>query len=134
MIRDLLVPAVQQAFPDKLFVVSSTPHPVLKLGSGCTDVGDLAIYDDGQEATVSITEITHGHFGPNDENLTRDEIDAQVTEDVICFLHALFSDHVLLYRTPERNMGGWSIFEDAPNPDELVAGREYFLWSGPYKK
>ena len=78
MIRDLIVPAVQEAFPHKLFVVSSPPEPVLKLGSGCTDIGDLAIYDDGQEATVSITEITHGHFHPNDESLTQDQIDANV--------------------------------------------------------
>ncbi len=134
MIRDLIVPAVQEAFPDKLFVVSCPPEPVLRLGSGRTDIGDLAIYDDGQEATVSITEITHGHFHSSDESLTQDQIDAHVTEDVICFLHALFSDHVLLYRTPSRNMGGWSIFEEAPDPDYSVTGREYFLWSGPCKR
>ncbi len=132
MIRDRLIPAVKEAFPDKPFVFSSPPDPVVTLPSGCAGIGDLMIYDDGEEATVCITEITHGHFNPYDANLSQDQVDQKVTEDVIGFLRSLFSDHVLLYRTPSRGMGGWYVFEDAPNEDAIVEGREYFLWSGPY--
>jgi hypothetical protein len=133
MIRDLLIPAVKEAFPDKPFLFSAPPDPVIKLPLGFKEIGDLAIYDDGEEATVCITEITHGHFNPYDATLSQSQVDQMVTGDVIAFLRDLFSDHVLLYRTPNRGMGGWSIFSGAPNEDALVEGREYFLWSGPYR-
>ena len=61
MIRDHLIPAVKEAFPDKPFLFSSPPNPIIRLPSGCTGIGDLAIYDDGDNALVCFTEITHGH-------------------------------------------------------------------------
>jgi hypothetical protein len=134
MIRDFLIPAVKEAFPGKPFVFASPPDPVIKLPSGLKEIGDLAIYDDGEEATVCITEITHHHFNPYDASLSQAQVDQAVTEYVIDFLRDLFSDHVLLYRTPNRGMGGWSIFNGVPNDDALVDGREYFLWSGPYRR
>ena len=134
MIRERLIPAVKAAFPGRAFGFSAPPEPIVKLASGSPEIGDLAIYDEGEEATVCITEITHGHFNPYDASLTQDQIDNRVTEDVVEFLRALFSDHVLLYRTPSRSMGGWSIIDAPPDLKELAEGREYFLWSGPYKR
>ena len=133
MIRERLVPALRETFPDRPFVFSSPPDPIARLPSGCPEIGELAIYDDGHEATVCITQITHGHFNPYDTNLTQEQIDQQVTEDVIDFLRSLFSDHILLYRTPSRSMGGWATLDTTPNPNQLAKGREYFLWSGSYK-
>ena len=137
MIRDRLIPAVTGAFPDKPFLFSSPPDPIIRLPSGHSEIGDLAIYDDGEEATVCITEITHGHFNPYDPSLSQDQVDHWdhfAIETVVAFLRSLFSDHVLLYRTPTRSMGGWYVFEDAPNEDIFVQGREYFVWSGPYRR
>ncbi len=134
MIRDRLIPALKEAFPDKPFLFSSPPDPISRLPSGFAEIGDLAIYDDGMEATVCITEITHGHFNPYDVSLSQDQVDQKVAEYVIAFLRDLFSDRVLLYRTPTRGMGGWCVFEDAPKEDAFVEGREYFVWSGPYPK
>ena len=105
MIRDRLIPAVQEAFPDKPFLFSSPPDPIIRLPSGLAEIGDLAIYDDGEEATVCITEITHGHFNPYDASLSQDQVDEKVTEDVLAFLRDLFSDRVLLYRTPYAGHG-----------------------------
>lgn len=132
MIRDRLIPAIKEAFPEKAFVFASPPDPVVRLQSGSVELGELAIYDDGEEATVCISEITHSHFNPYDASLSQDQVDQMVTEGVVDFLRSLFSDHVLLYRTPSRGMGGWSILGGVPNEDAIVEGREYFLWSGPY--
>jgi hypothetical protein len=131
MIRDRLIPAVREAFPDKPFLFSSPPDPIIRLPSGLAGIGDLLICDHGEEATVYITEITHGHFNPYDASLTQDQVDQKVTEDVVAFLRDLFSDRVLLYRTPSRGMGGWHVFSGVPNEVALVQGREYFVWSGP---
>lgn len=134
MIRDYLIPAVREAFSDKAFSFSTPPHPIIRLPSGCDQIGNLEIYDDGDEATVCLTEITHGHFNLYDSNLSQEEVDRRVTKDVISFLRELFSDHVLLFRGPSRGSGGWRLFRDVPNDRDFVGGREYFLWSGPFGK
>jgi hypothetical protein len=134
MIRDRLIPAVKETFPDKPFSFGEPPDPIIKLSSGHAEIGELAIYDDGEEATVCITEITHGHFNPCDPSLGQDEVDQKVTEEVVGFLRDLFSDRVLLYRTPSRSMGGWMLFRDASDKTMFVEGRECFLWSGPYRR
>ena len=95
------------------------------------EIGDLHIYDDGDRATVIITGITHGDFGVYDENLNTEEKEQIITEDVISFLVTLFSDRVVLYRTFSKGMGGWTVIEQGVKDIEFVAGREYFVWSGP---
>ena len=135
MIRDLLIPAIKEAFPNLPFSFSQSSNPVAKLQPPCGEIGTLDIYDDGGEATVYITEITHGHFNPYDASLSEAQRDRLIVEDVIGFLRALFADRVLLFRTPGqgiRGIGGWQRLDISPKPPVLNPEREYFLWSGPY--
>ena len=131
MIRDHLVPAVKEVFPNLAFKISPTSNPIISLSSSLAEIGDLHIYDDGDQATVIITGITHGDFGVYDENLNTEEKEQIITEDVISFLVTLFSDRVVLYRTSSKGIGGWTVIEQGVKDIEFVAGREYFVWSGP---
>jgi hypothetical protein len=132
MIRDHLTAAIKESFPSLPFSFSQSSNPVATLQSPFAEIGKLEIYDDGDEATVSISEITHGHFNPYDTSLSETQRDQQIVEDVISFLRALFDDKVLLFRTPSRGMGGWLRLDLSPKPPTFSSGREYFLWSGPY--
>jgi hypothetical protein len=131
MIRDHLIPAVKEVFPSLAFKISPSSNPIISLSSSSAEIGDLHIYDDGDQATVIITGITHGDFGVYDENLNAEEKEQIITEDVISFLVTLFSDRVVLYRTSSKGMGGWTVIEQGVKDIEFVAGREYFVWSGP---
>jgi hypothetical protein len=131
MIRDHLVPAVKEVFPNLGFKISPASNPIMSLSSSSAEIGDLHIYDDGDKATLIITGITHGDFGVYDENLTTAEKEQIITEDVISFLVTLFSDRVVLYRTSSKGMGGWTVIEQGVKDIEFVMGREYFVWSGP---
>ena len=131
MIRDYLVPAVREVFPNLAFKISPTSNPIISLSSSSAEIGDLHIYDDGDQATVIITGIAHGDFGVYDENLNTEEKEQIITEDVVSFLVTLFSDRVVLYRTSSKGMGGWTLIEQGVKDIEFVAGREYFVWSGP---
>ena len=91
----------------------------------------LTIYDDGDEATVDFSEITHGHFNPYNESLSDEERWGSITESVVGFLRAVFADRVLLYRTPDRAMGGWKCLDVSSESPQRHHGCEYFLWSGP---
>ena len=131
MIRDHLVPAVTEVFPHLGFKISPTSNPIISVSSGSAEIGDLHIYDDGDQATVIITGIAHGDFGVYDENLNTEEKEQVITEDVISFLVTLFSDRVVLYRTSSKGIGGWAVIEQGVKDIEFIAGREYFVWSGP---
>ena len=72
------------------------------------------------EISVSMTKIS-----------TQKEKEQIITEDVISFLVTLFSDRVVLYRTFSKGMGGWTVIEQGVKDIEFIAGREYFVWSGP---
>ena len=71
MISDHLVPAVKEVFPNLAFKISPTSNPIISLSSSSAEIGDLHIYDDGDQATVIITGIAHGDFGVYDENSTQ---------------------------------------------------------------
>ena len=51
MIRDLLIPAVNDVFPHLQFRISASSNPIISLSSGSVEIGDLQIYDDENEAT-----------------------------------------------------------------------------------
>jgi len=112
------------------FTFSEPPHAIASLPAKYPKLGRLEIYDDGHEATVCITEITHGHFSSYDDHLTVKGREEAIAGDVTEFLEALFADRVLLYRTPSRSMGGWTRLDISSEPP--VKGREYFLWSHPF--
>ena len=132
MIRDQLIPALRESFPTESFIFSEPPQPIASLPAPYPEIGRLDIYDDGDEATVDLTEITHGHFSCYDTDTTTEQREAMITADVIDFLHALFSDQILLYRTPTRSMGGWTRLDLSPESERIRRDREYFVWTHPF--
>ena len=133
MIRDRLIPALRERFPTESFTFSEPPEPIASLPARNAALGRLEICDDGDEATVYITEVTHGHFSCYDDSLTPEQHETTITADVLDFLEALFADRVLLYRTPSRSMGGWTRLDLSPESERIRRDREYFLWSRPYQ-
>ena len=133
MIRDRLIPALQERFPSESFAFAEPPEPIASIPARYPALGRVDIYDDGTEATVDIPDVTHGHFSCYDDNLTLDQHEASITADVIDFLEALFADHVLLYRAVNRSSGGWERLDYRPKSEAIRDDREYFLWSRPYQ-
>lgn len=133
MIRDCLVPALKSEFAGWEITFDAPPQPIATFPAAQSDVGRVLVYDDGDEATVLIEKITHGHFNPYDEKLSEVQRDQTVTEDVVDFLKALFSDRVLLHAGPDGRVGGWTRLDLNDGPVELSPSERYFLWSRPYK-
>jgi len=133
VIRDCLIPALKREFSGWEITFDTPPHPVATFPAAQPAVGRVLVYDDGHEATIVIENVTHGHFNPGNENLTEDQRDETVTEEVIDFLKALFNDRVLLYSSPDKRRSGWIQFESDDGPAELSESLQYFLWSRPYE-
>ena len=133
MIREILLPALQAKFPNRGFRRDDSANDIGVFPAAHAEVGDVTIDDDGNEATVYIGEITHGHFNPYDERLSEKEIAEHVASDVVNFLDDLFADRVLLWKSPDGRSGGWRrLGED--NPYSIMDGDDItYLWSGPVK-
>jgi hypothetical protein len=131
MIRDHLVPALKQQFPQQPFIFSAHPAPIATIEAPCVEIGPLSICDDGDEVTIYIDHATHSHFGCYDENLTEEEKEKKIAEEVIEFLSALFVDRVVVFRIFRGWAGGWRMLK----PEEKSPRRSFiwqqFLWSKP---
>jgi hypothetical protein len=94
MISEILVPALLQRFPDRGIRTGVPPDPIAIFPAADARVGDVHIWDDGDEATVAIGSLTHTHFNPYDQTLSPQRVAERVTEDVIQFLKDLSSGQV----------------------------------------
>ncbi len=130
MIRDVLIPELQKRFPERGLQIDTTSNRIAAFPAALAEVGKVIIYDDGEEATVMIEHITHGHFNPYNPALSQDEVDRQVSEDVTDFLEALFEDKILLWVSPSRHAGGWQRIDSglAEHPVVPEPGH-YYVWS-----
>ena len=133
MIRDALVPVLRKRFPRIGFVFQENGEPFAKAPSPCETLGGLEIYDDGDEATVSLPQFTHSHFSPN-RRMPEIERDAWISASVVSYLDALFGDRLLLFRSPVSMQGGSQHYQEQIDVSEPVPGMEAyecFVWSGP---
>ena len=133
MIRDVLLPALQSKFPNRDFRTDDSQNAIGTFPCAHEEVGDVTIWDDGDEATVGIGDITHGHFNPYDENLTQEEVENRITQEVVAFLTDLFADRVLLWKSPDGGSGGWRILGDDGRYSIMDSNNLTYLWSGPVR-
>jgi hypothetical protein len=134
MIKDSILAELKRRFPDQSYSVGDDARTVAVFPAAHTQVGNVTIWDDGDEATVFIENITHGHFTSYDETLSKQEREKVVTEDVVDFLSELFADRVLLWTSESGRSGGWKMLQ-GQSPAELMHEKaKCFLWSGPIKR
>jgi len=132
MISDFLIPALKREFAGWEISFGSPPQPIATFPACQEAVGEVVVCDDGDEVTVYIGKITHGHFS-DDETLNREEKENSIAEDVIHFLKALFADRVLFSRNMENGENGSIMLDYNNSPIELSPSRRYFLWTKPYE-
>jgi hypothetical protein len=129
MLATHITEALRSAFPEVAFVLSSPPDPVATLDGPCAELSPLQICDDGDEATIYLGTITHGHLGCYEEGLSEDERHQQIADDVIDFVRDLFSDRVVASSALGGRIGGWrrlSPEDDTPGPSIL---KQQYVWS-----
>lgn len=128
MIADTLVPMLRERFPERGLRVETHPRLRFIFPAAHQDVGDILIYDDGDEITLHAGVFTHGHFS-NYDAITDEQKAQLISEDVVNFLTAVFADRVVFWGS-RKGGGGWRRLdigsEESPRESEYV-------WSGPTK-
>ena len=133
MITETLVPELKRRFPNARVRLMPKTGIVAVFPAAHADVGELTIYDDGDEATIEIGKITHLHVNPYSNALTRAQRDHAIASEVLAFLGRLFADRVLLCVYANGMGGGCRDIPDGVEAEGLEAGSKYYLWSGPLK-
>ena len=131
MIANVLRKAITQRLPEIEFTTPSPPGAAIVIPARHEGVGDVSIWDDGDEATLDIRNISHSHFTDYTPGISEEEAAHSISEDVIGFLEDLFADRVLLWKS-SCGGGGWRMLADGEVPQvHSDAGTQYYFWSGP---
>src|SRR5215471_15066446 len=93
-LSEKLIPKLLARFPDRGLRVHEGRQPAASFPAAHAEVGDLLIDDDGDELTITVGELTHGHFTPKDYQLPSQEKEENLIERVMEFLDEVFADQI----------------------------------------
>ncbi len=128
----MLIETVIKSLTDRfgeLLVLNPTPTAFVGFNPKHTAVGNVLIEQEGNELIVFVGDITHGHFGSYEDDLSEDERETVIASELVDFLADLFDDKILLFKA--RWGGGWSRLEDGFKENLVTGRRTWFNWSGP---
>lgn len=131
MIRNVLAPVLQKKFANKGVILHSDSNVMATFPASHPDVGDVTVWDDENEVTVGIREITHTHFETTEGSMSPSVMAQQVTADVVHFLENLFADRILLWRSWSGRSASWQLVEGSIDDVPREKTGRWFVWSGP---
>lgn len=129
--REALVADVRARFPTTQFTIIEGRPWELQINSPNPALDFVSVSYDGEEATVGVGELTHGHFNPYDASLSDQARARWVCDEVMAFLSDLLGDRVVVWSSGPQRSGGWTMLEPGTVP-ALRKGVSAHLWSGPY--
>jgi hypothetical protein len=132
VIKQALLNALASTFPRLQYQVGDSPNPIVVIKAIHPSIGDLVIWDEGDEALLSIEGVTHGHLASYDDG-TPEERTIATVKIVVEFLKDLFDDRVVLWRSFGGAVGGWKVYESRAAIPKRGLAAERFVWSGPLR-
>jgi len=128
VLSSLLLPILRKRFAGRGLVEGAPPNPCAVFPGVHPGIRGLSIYDDGDELTVCVDDLTHGHFAECDDQLPEAELERRIVDAVVEFLDALFADRVAVWG--QANIGGgWYRIDLGGSGGP--PGIPEFVWSGP---
>src|SRR4051812_32633704 len=97
MLSPMLLPILRERFPGRGLAEGAPQGPCAAFPGTHPGIRGVSIYDDGDELTLSVDDLTHDHFAEYDDQLREDERERRVVGAVVEFLDALFSDRVAVW-------------------------------------
>ena len=93
-----LKPRLSARFPDRGLRLHEGKEPVASFPAAHPEVGDLRIDEDGDELTIAVGQLTHGHFSPRNchgpAHETEEELIDRVLDCSPCLLPCPSVGHV----------------------------------------
>ena len=90
-------------------------------------VGDIEIYDDGDELTAVLGNFTHCHFSNYENGLSLEQKAERIADDAAGFLVDLFANQIVVWGS---HQGGGGFYR-VGHGQGLGKDLERYVWSGP---
>ena len=135
----MLLPILRERFPDRGLIEGNSPDPCAVFPGTHPGIRSVSIHDDGDELTLCVDDLTHGHFSEYTEGLSETEREQRIVDSAVEFLDALFADKVVVWG--RQHMGGWYRPEwGDPGRNTVIhiggagsrAAVQEFVWSRPF--
>ena len=129
-----VLPELAARFPGKGMQSHPGAAPFAIFPAVHPDVGDIEIYDDGDELTVVVGKFTHRHFSNYDQGVSQVERACRIGNDLAVFLSDLFADRIEMYGS--HLGGGGTRLRDGRSrglASKVVFGSKTYVWSGPVR-
>ena len=110
-----LLPILKERFPDMRMRSGSDAEADIVFPAAHPDVGNVEIYDEGEELTLIVERFVHVHLNSPDKT--------------VAFLTDLFADKLVLWRLIGRLAAGWHPRGQKDAKSSLFVHRA--VWSGP---
>jgi hypothetical protein len=135
-IGEILVPMLQERFPDRGMTLGSPPEPIAVFPAAHPDVGAASVWEgSGSGADIAVGDVAHDHFfNPYEEERGTPHAAEGIARNVVRFLEELFADRLLMWRSTDGRTKGWRERGDAGHTAPLVVDdRAYYtcIWSRP---
>ena len=130
---EALAADLRSRFPNTKFTIIEGRFRELRIDAPHQGLDFVTVGYDGEEATVCVGELTHGHFNPYDKSLSEEARVRWVCGEVMAFLADLMGDRVVVWSSGPQRSGGWTMLEPGITPS-LPKGVSAHLWSGPYSR
>ena len=136
--------ALEERYSESERVYDANDGPALCISARCAEVGDLKIYDDGDELTVVIGELHHCHYSAYSYEGLEDERLLKAAHEAAAYVADILTDKVQItvaYQG-ERCIGSSTTYLDPHSgPSNSVSSsladwfpietrKDCFLWSG----
>jgi hypothetical protein len=130
-LAETLIQVLHARFPGRGLRVVAEGNLCAVFPAAHPEVGDILIYDDGNEFTVELGRFTHGHFGIGSAALPEGEHAERAAEEVVEFLEPVFADEVVFWGGHDRP-GGY--FRRESGSRWRREGEPEYVWSGPLRE
>lgn len=133
MISEVLLPKLRVRFPSRNLRTDKPPCPFAIFPEIHSEVGNVEIYDDGDELTVVVGNFTHTHFSNYDDNLSKEQKAEIIAEGLCKFLEDLFADRIIMWGS-HRGLGGHYRRDCTDLSIPIEINHTKFVWSGPLER
>jgi hypothetical protein len=128
-ISETVAPRLRTKFQSDGLQLGVAPGPIATVPARCAEVGDLQIFDHGEEVIVHIGHVSHTHISAYYTSSHEERVQS-VADDLIEFVENLLSDRILFWAAGgETRQGGVVWGYTGVVPASLPKNASVFLWS-----
>ena len=132
MLREHIIRSIAESFPNRNFTLFDEANRIATLPMP-NGLGDLSIFEDGDEITFYLGEITHCHFSQEylgDNKYTPEE---ETVEEAIDFLRDLFTDRAVFYCARNGGRDGSIQCPTSEQISKITTDCDCYTWTNQIK-